>query len=183
MAAKKTTTTTKSKVVEAKPAVEEKPMVEEVVVKEFKDNDHIPCFSITAGEYLFVGDKSGDLYTWLADGDVVDVRYDDLVAAIRMRRPAIFKPRFVIQDDDFLAKYPDIQKLYDSLYSPEDLRSILTLPANRMATVINGLPDGAKESLKSMALSEIENGNLDSAQRVRVLDQIYGTDMLIKLTN
>ena len=165
-----------------KPKTEEKP-VAVAKKKQYQDNDKIPCFSITTGEYLYVGEKSGDLYTWLTDGDVVDVRYDDLVAAIRTKRPAIFKPRFIIQDEEFVTQYPEIQEIYDSLYSPEDLRQILELPPERLMNVIHGLPDGAKESLKYMAVKAIDEGSLDSVARVRVLDQIYGTDMLLKLAN
>lgn len=168
--------------VEAEPKAKAK-SVAVAKKKQYKDDDKISCFSITTGEYLYVGDKSGDLYTWLTDGDVVDVRCDDLVAAIRTRKAAIFKPRFIIQDEEFVAQYPNVKRIYDALYSPEDLKRILELPADRLASVINGLPDGAKESLKFMAVKAIDDGSLDSVARVRVLDQIYGTDMLLRLAN
>lgn len=181
MAARKTMATIEPKTKEGTPKKTE--ATPAVKTKKFSNEDRIPCFSITSGKYLFVGDKSGDLYRWLNDGDVVDVRYDDLVAAVRTRKPAVFKPRFIIKDKDFIAQFSQVKDLYDSLYSLEDLRSILTLPADKMKTVINSLPEGAKESLRDMAMSAIDSGNLDSVQRVRVLDEIYGTNMLLKLTD
>lgn len=181
MAARKTTS--KPKVAdEVKTGVEE-PKVLKPVLKTFKDTDKLPCLSITNGEYLFVGDKSGDLYSWLTNGDVVDVRYDDLMAAIRMRKPGVFKPRFVVRDDDFVEQNPVLKPIYDSLFTVDDLRDVFKLSPDQLRRVVMSLPDGAKESIKSMAVSAIENGTLDSVQRIRVLDDIFGTDMLLKLTN
>lgn len=153
------------------------------VKKQFKDDDKIPCLSITNGEYLYVGDKSGDLYSWITDGDVVNVRYDDLMAAIRIRKPCIFKPRFVIRDDDIVEQNPVLKGIYDSLFTSDDFRKIFTLSPNEIRNIVTKLPEGAKDSLKSMAISAIENGTLDSVQRIKVLDEIFGTDMLLKLTN
>lgn len=147
------------------------------------DRDLIPCLSITPGEYLFVGDKSGDLYSWVSEGDVVNMRYDDILAAIRMKRPCIYKPRIVIQDDDIVDKYPDIKDLYDQLYTIDDFTKILNLTPSEMRRVIGSLPDGAKDAVKTLAMTSIQNGSLDSVQRIRTLDQIFGTDMLLQLTN
>ena len=166
---------TEEPVVKAEPKAKAEP-------KKYKDDDRIPCCSITVGEYLFVGDKSHDLYDWVAEGDVVNMRYDDLVMAIRTRKPCVYKPRIIIQDDEFLAEYSDIQSMYDTLYSKDDLMAVLALDANRMADVINRMPEGAKDAIKGMAMKAIEQGTLDSLSRVKVLDQIFGTDMLLKLT-
>ena len=154
-----------------------------VVKKTYSDNDKIPCTSITPGKYVFTGDKSKTAYNWGDAGITEDMRYDDLTAAIRTHKPCIFKPRIIINDDEFLAEYPEIQKLYDSLYSKDDLTQILTLPADRMIDIIKQLPDGAKEAIRSMAVTAIDDGTLDSVARVRALDQYFGTDMLLKLAN
>jgi hypothetical protein len=89
----------------------------------------------------------------------------------------------VIQDEEFLEDYPEIQRLYESMYSKEDLTKILALDPQRMTEVIKALPDGAKDAIKYLAVEAIENGTLDSVGRVRALDQIYGTDLLLKLAN
>ena len=178
--AKPKTTATKQKVDPKVEAEKVEPIVEK---KKFRDDDKIQCMSITAGKYVYVGDRSNDVYRWLSDGDVIDVRYSDLVAAVRARKPIVFKPRVVIQDDDFIAEYPEIQKLYDSMYSKEDLFAILQLAPEEMRRIIPQLPEGVKESLKTIAVKAIDDGRLDSVQRVRVLDQIFGTDMLLKLTS
>ena len=170
--------TTKKTVVESKP-VEPVVVVEEK--KTYADDDKILCTSITPGEYLYVGEKTKMLYSWADAGETERVRYDDLTAAIRLKKPCVFKPRIIINDEDLLAEYPEVQAVYDAMYSKEDLARILALEAPRMMTIIKQLPDGAKDAIKSMAVRAIENGTLDSVARVKALDQYFGTDMLLKL--
>ena len=164
--------------VEAAPAVKAEPAKTK---REFRDDDKIPCFSITPGEYLYEGAKSKTVYSWMDAGITEDMRYDDLSSAVRTRKPCVFKPRIVILDEDFLSEYPELQRLYDSMYSKDDLGQILRLEPSQMKQVISQLPDGAKDAIKSLAVESIENGTLDSVARVRILDQIFGTDMLLKL--
>lgn len=193
MATKKMGTTSKTKVapkaasepettVVVDEAAEEKAKIKEVFDKKKRaDTDLVPCVSVTAGELLVAGDKSKNLYSWTTDGDEVGVEYRDLISAIRSKKPCIFKPRFIIQDDDVVAQYPELQEVYDSLYSKEDLKSIFQLSPSKMGDIINRLPDGAKDTIKTLAMTSVDDGSLDSVQRIRVIDQIFGTDMLLKL--
>lgn len=191
MAATKKTTArrVKSEPVETTPAAEveavmaELPVVETKPKRTFADNDWVYCTSITPGEYLFEGPKSKTVYSWIDAGVTEPMRYDDLSSAVRTRKPCVFKPRIIIQDEEFLVDYPELQRLYDSLYSKDDLTKILELDAGQMISVIKQLPDGAKDALKTMAVNAIETGRLDSVARVRALDQYFGTDMLLKLAN
>lgn len=151
--------------------------------REFKDNDPIRCTSVTSGKLIMIGLKTQQRYAWLDAGDYLDVDYADVIAAVRTRNPYITKPRFVVDDEDFIEQNKSLQKLYDSLYSKDDLTKILQLPANKMAEVIKKLPEGVQETVKSIAVTAIENGSLDSIQRVKVIDEIFGTQMLIKMTS
>lgn len=174
MATSTTRKTASAPKTEAKPA--EKP-----TVKKYKDEDLIPCLSITGGELLVVGEKSNSLYSWKSEGDIVDVEYRDLVSAIRSRKVYIYAPSFVIQDEEFLSQHKDLKDLYAKLYSKNDLSEILKLPPDSMKRCIEKLPDGAKESLKSMAMAAINDGSLDSVKKIKILDTLFKTDMMIRL--
>lgn len=158
------------------------PTTSKVKKKTYKSTDEIVCTSVTSGRLLMPGAKSGIVYRWLDAGDSTGIEYQDLVAAIRTRSSYIYAPRFVIEDFEFLSQYEDVQKIYENLYSKDDLKSILTLSADNMKRVIEQLPDGVKDSVKSMAMSAIDSGELDSIQAVKVIDEIFGTQMLVKLT-
>ena len=178
-------TTTKKKA--APSAAAEKPVEEAAVEtkksteRKFKDSDLLPCLSITGGELFVIGEKSNTLYVWSGEGDVVDVEYRDIVAAMRGGKTYIYNPNFIVQDDDFVKQNKDIAKLYESLWTAQNLRDILALSPTDMRHCVEKLPNGAKESLKSIAMSAVNDGSLDSIKKVKILDDIFHTDMMIRL--
>lgn len=156
---------------------------EKVEKKKFKSDEMIPCVSITPGEMFYVGNKSNTLYTFANIDDVVEIEFRDLDYAARSKDAMMFKPRFIVQDADFVALHPSLDKVYSSLHSAKDLKDILKMSPAQMEKTINSLPEGAKESIKTIAATMVDNGTLDSIQRVKVIDSIFGTEMLLKLTS
>ena len=187
---KRTTTTKKVEpVVEAveTPVVEtveaSEPVVEQVAKKkEYDETTPILCTSITCGELRMEGIKSGIQYTWLDRGDSTEVEYQDLVAAIRVAKMQVMSPCFIIEDEEFVERYPKLKEIYGGLYSVGDLRKIITdLDAQSMKLTIMNLPEGAKNSVKNIAATMVQNGQFDdlSIAKIKVLDEIYGTNLLL----
>ena len=163
------TKNTKTEPVKTESAVEEKGTVEvkeeKKVTKTYGPND---------------GLKSNILYTWVDSGDVVEVEYQDLMAAIRSNNGYVMRPLFVIEDSGVIEHYPQIKKLYDSLYSVGELEDvILDLdPASMKATILS-LPEGAQTSISHLASKMVSDGRLDSVKKIKILDEIFDTDMTI----
>lgn len=163
----------------------EKPVVKKAVEvkasREYNATDGIPCRSITSGGLYMEGIKSHIVYEWSDNGDVTEVEYQDLIAAIRMNsNNYINKPYFIIEDEDIVAQFPRIGKIYTSMYSVKNLREVITTLSPRdMKTTILNLPDGAKESIKNIASQMISNGTLDSVMKIKILDEIFGTRLML----
>lgn len=156
------------------------PVSKETVKKrEFKDSDPIKCKSITAGELGMIGLKTGINYTWWSRGQEIEVEYQDLVAAVRTGKKHVVEPFFIVTDPEFVSQFPQLEKLYASMYTIKDLKDVLSLKPADMKRTILALPDGAKNSIKSIASSEIANGNLDSVQKIRALDEIFNTRFML----
>lgn len=189
-------TTTKKAVTEAveTPVVEtviEAPVAETVATpevkvvekkKEYEETTPILCTSITCGELRMEGIKSGLQYTWLDRGDSTEVEYQDLVAAIRVAKMQVMSPCFIIEDEDFIERYPKLKEVYGSIYSVGDLRKIITdLDAQSMKLTIMNLPEGAKNSVKNIAATMVQNGQFDdlSISKIKVLDELFGTNLLL----
>ena len=160
--------------------------VEETVVetkkepRKFEATDGIPCKSITSGGLYMEGIKSHITYEWADNGDVTEVEYQDIVAAIRSNVSYINKPYFIIEDKDIISQFPQLNKIYASMYSFKDLRDVLVdLSPNNMKATILTLPEGAKESIKSLASKMISNGTLDSVQKIKILDEIFDTELML----
>lgn len=165
-------------------AVEEQKPVEVKVAKkkEFEDTDPILCTSITCGELRMEGIKSGLQYVWLDRGDTVEVEYQDLVAAMRVAKMQIMSPCFIVEDEDFVARYPKLKEIYGTIYSVGDLRKIIIdLDSQSMKMTIKSLPEGAKNSVKNIAATMVQNGQFDdlSIAKIKVLDELFGTNLLL----
>lgn len=185
---KKTNTASKvaEKVIEEK-AVET--VVEETNVKAtapaektFEPEDLIPCRSMVSGQLFIEGTRSKLLYTFADYGDVCDIEYRDLIYLVRSYRDkTIYEPRIVVEDEDFIAQNPKLGELYESMYTNGDLMDVINLPLTQMVNTVNSLPVGCKNALKGVVATMIDSGALDSIKKIKVLDDIFGTNMMITL--
>ena len=147
--------------------------------KKFEAMDGVMCRSIVDGVLVMSGIKSNNFYKWADNNDVAEVEYQDLVSAVRSNTSYIFAPHFIIEDEDFLAQFPQVQKVYDSMYTTKDLKEILSLPVEKMMDAINTLPNGSKDNLRDIAGKMVLSGQLDSVQKIKALDEFYNTNFLV----
>ncbi len=169
-------------VIEEEIKVEE-PVIEKVVAKtpkKFEAMDGILCRSIVDGVLVMEGIKSKNFYKWADMNDVTEVEYQDLVSAVRSSNNSyIYAPHFIIEDEDFLVQFPQVQKVYNSMYTTADLKEILRLPVTEMMNEIESLPNGSKDNLREIAGKMVLNGQLDSVQKIKALDDFYKTNFLV----
>ncbi len=149
-------------------------------IRKFEPNDTIVVRSVTQGELLLPAKKSGILYRWSGCGDTAEVEYQDLYALKVTRSQYIYGPLFVIEDEELLAdpKWKDIAALYNTMYNSSDISAILNLPVKQFRKIIAQLPKSYLESVKIEAATRIENGTFDSIQKIKILDEVCGTDFI-----
>lgn len=145
--------------------------------REFDPNDSIPCRSVTYGKLFINGTKTGMVYTFSDYDDESDIEYRDLVALIRSKDKAIYKPRIIVMDEDFIEEYPTLKKFYDEHFAVKNIREILEMPDYEMKEAIANLPKGAVDTLKSMAVNQITSGEIDSIRKIKALDEAFGTNL------
>lgn len=181
---KKTMAKEVSEVKQTEQSIEETEHVEEIkeVKKEkkvFEQSEGVMCHSATQGGLFIEGPKTGMIYRFIDYGDECEIEYRDLVALVRSKSSYVYHPYMIIDDEDFIAEFPQIVKFYNDQYSMKDLRAILNLDVYAMTETIKKLPSTAIESLKIIAATQISNGNIDSISKVRALNEIFGTELEI----
>jgi DNA-binding protein YbaB len=154
---------------------ESKPVIVEEEKKSFTDSDYILCRSVYSGG-LNVTSQSGNLYRFKGYGSECEINYRDLVTMIRRGSSHVFMPRFIILDEDFLAEFPTVQKVYGEMYTKDDLLEILDLPVSSMKAAVAKLPEATKNSLGKLVATQIANGRLDSIAKIRALTEIFNSD-------
>lgn len=164
--------------------------VDEVVVAESKKtkasaknarkygpNEMIPCRSMTYGELLLTGTKSKMLYTWANYGDVTEMEFQDLQALRSTRSSYLFKPRFVIEDEELVEQWEgDLGKMYKEIVDV-DVEEMFKLPLNQFKAKLKKSPSGVQQAVKNIAGEKILNGSLDSLAKIKAIDEILGTDL------
>lgn len=178
MATKKTAT--ENEIVEENSVVEE---VKSVVKqpKKFAQDDMISCRSVTYGELLLTGPKSKLLYSWANYGDVTEIPFQDLQALRSTRSSYLFRPRFIIEDEDLVELWAkDLKDMYDNLVD-EDVDALFKLPLNQFKSKLKKAPRGVQQAVKNIAGEKILNGSLDSLAKIKAIDEILNTDLKLYL--
>ena len=153
------------------------PKATKKTVRKFAPDDLIVCRSITFGELLLTGKKSKLLYSWANYGDTTEVEYQDLQALKSTRSSYLFKPRFVIEDEDLIDQWgKDFGDIYKNI-EDIDAEDLLKLPVAQLRAKLKKASKGVQLAVKNIAGDKILNGSLDSLAKIRAIDEILGTDL------
>lgn len=169
----------------ATPKAEPKKSIKKVEQSKFTDKDLIPCKSVTSGGLSFIG-ASGNRYCWENYGIIEYVEYGDLRREAQSANPTnyLYYPRFVVVDPEFVEQFPKLEEFYSQFYNNNgDFEEILNLPKEQMKEAIDKLPKGCKECIKGIIATQIDEGSLDSVAKIKMLDEIFGTNMLLMIAN
>jgi hypothetical protein len=146
-------------------------------VRKFAPDDLIVCRSITFGELLLTGKKSKLLYSWANYGDTTEVEYQDLQALKSTRSSYLFKPRFIIEDEELVEQWgKDFGDIYKNI-EDIDAEDLLKLPVAQLRSKLKKASKGVQLAVKNIAGDKILNGSLDSLAKIKAIDEILGTDL------
>ena len=145
--------------------------------RKYAPDDMIVCRSITFGELLLTGKKSKLLYSWANYGDTTEVEYQDLQALKSTRSSYLFKPRFVIEDEELVEQWgKDFNDMYKNIVDV-DVEDLFKLPAGQFKSKLKKAPKGVQQAVKNIAGEKIMNGTLDSLTKIKAIDEVLGTDL------
>lgn len=148
--------------------------------KAYEATDLIPCRSVTQGELLLTGRRSGVLYRWYNVGDIIEVEFQDLNALKANRSQYLYGPYFIVEDENLLAqpRWRDLTSVYESLCELQDVDEIINLPPAQLKQALMKLPKAFLNTLAIEISTRIENGSYDSINRIKVFDDVLGTDLM-----
>jgi hypothetical protein len=163
-------TSTTPDITPATPTVKEK--------RKFALDDMIECRSVCYGELLYPAKKSGLVYRFSGYGDTTEIEFQDLQALRSTRSAYLYRPCFIVEDEELLEQWPDLKKLVDKVANI-DGEALFNLPTNQFKKALRELPEGFKITVRDMANSKIVDGTLDSIAKIKILDEMLGTDLMM----
>ena len=148
----------------------------------YAPDELIPCRSVTYGELLLTGTKSKLMYVWANYNDVTEVELQDLQALKSTRSSYLFRPRFVIEDEELVEEWgKDFKDMYSKIVSV-DVEEMFNLPLGKFKTALKNAPKGVQQAVKNIAGEKIMNGSLDSLAKIKAIDDVLGTDLKLYLS-
>lgn len=146
---------------------------------EYAPTDAIPCRSVTEGRLILVGSKSGIEYNWGGFNDITEVEYQDLQFLKARKSDFLYKPCFVIEDQELLetSRFKDLKETYETMYTIE-MDDFCNLPNNRFEAELKKLPSGLQDAVKTHVMTQIQADEFDSIQKIKIIDNVLGTDLL-----
>ena len=162
----------------------EEEVVEIEQPREFKKDDLIKVKSVFAGSCTLIGRRSGNIYVWEALGEIQYVEYQDLLAEITNRYSQyIYEPLLLIEDEDVINKNPKLKDLYDTMIDVEEIEeSLLNDSVEDLRNILISLPSGLQETVKSIASTLMQDGDLYDVRKIRLLDDLYHTALSEQLS-
>ena len=149
------------------------------VARKYEPDELITCRSITYGELLLTGKKSKLLYTWANYGDTTEVEYQDLQALKSTKSSYLYRPRFVIEDEELVEQWgKDFGDMYSTIESV-DAEDMLKLPVSQLKSKLKKAPKGVQVAVINLAGEKIINGSLDSLAKIKAIDEVLGTNLLL----
>ena len=150
--------------------------------RKYAPDELIPCRSVTYGELLLTGTKSKLMYVWANYNDVTEVEFQDLQALKSTRSSYLFRPRFVIEDEELVEEWgKDFKDMYSKIVSV-DVEEMFNLPLGKFKTALKNAPRGVQQAVKNIAGEKIMNGSLDSLAKIKAIDDVLGTDLKLYLS-
>ena len=145
--------------------------------RKYESDERIACRSLTYGELLLTGAKSKLLYSWANYGDITEVEYQDLLALKSTKSNYLYRPRFVIEDEELIEQWgKDFIDMYKNVVEV-DVEDMFKLPINQFKSKLKKAPKGVQQAVKNLAGEKILNGSLDSLAKIKAIDEILGTDL------
>ena len=167
-------------IVDAEEVVEtpKKPAPAKKTPKKYAPDERIECRSVTGGELILIGPKTGLQYSWEDYNDTAWVEYQDLQALQSRRSGFLVKPRFIIEDETLVEQWSSMLKpIYDKV-NTESIEAFFELPLNKFKAQLQIIPAGLKDAIKTRAVQMINSEELYDIRKVREMDVAWGTDVV-----
>lgn len=146
--------------------------------KKYAPDERIECRSVTGGELILIGPKTGLQYSWEDYNDTAWVEYQDLQALQSRRSGFLVKPRFIIEDADLVEQWGSMLKpIYDKV-NTKNIEAFFELPLNKFKAQLQTIPTGLKDAIKTRAVQMINSEELYDIRKVREMDAAWGTDFV-----
>ncbi|MGD7047080.1 hypothetical protein FZC83_02355 [Rossellomorea marisflavi] len=157
---------------EVQPELKPKPQKKKVEL-----DDVVACRNLTSGRLVYISKKTGFESVWSEYGDVEYLPVSELLT-MKSSQPKFLKDPWMFIDDEEVADYLGLTKLYETIIPVDDVEDFFEMSANEARQILPKLPKGTKTLLSERARQGIQNGSLNNLQLIKLLEQELQIDLI-----
>jgi hypothetical protein len=137
----------------------------------------VPIMNVTNGRLIYQSRKTGSEFQFERYGDIEYIELYELLTMRSSQRKFLDEPFVIVLDDD-VADYLGLTNNYRKLTHATEIDGIFDLPLEHYTDVIKSAPKGLAHLIVSKAKEKLENKQLDSVQKVQVIEDIYNVEII-----
>lgn len=145
--------------------------------RKFVAGDMIPCKYVQAHKGTYYSKRTGNRYEWSGYGDVVEVDYTDLLGMKSSKSDYLYKPLFTIEDADLYSQWEkELEPIYLEFSGFDSPDELFKLSDAAFRNKLTNAPSGLLSLVKETVASQIKDSSFDHLSKIRILDEVLGTD-------
>lgn len=143
---------------------------------EIDRNEMIPCRSVTDGVLIHISDRTRARFLWSDYGVVQYVEMGELLD-MRASHPKFLNDIQLVVEDDDAVEYLGLTEKYKSIVGFDDLEEFFEKDYDEISVILDKVPVGIKQSIASRARKMIEDGTLDSNNKIKLIEEKLKVDL------
>lgn len=140
-------------------------------------DEMVLCRNLTSGGLIYKSNRSGIEVVWDNYGDEEWIDVGELLT-MKASQPKFLREGWILIDDEEIAQYLGVKKVYDELASLVDLEGFFELPTKEAKQILLKLPKGVKETIGEIAKKKVVDNTIKNFQLLRVLEQELKIDLI-----
>jgi hypothetical protein len=132
----------------------------------------VPIMNVTNGTLIYQSRKSGSEFQFDRYGDIEYIELYELLTMRSSQRKFLDEPMIIVLDDE-VADYLGLTRLYKKLTHATEIDRVFNMPLDQFKDIVESTPKGLAHLIISKAKEKIDSGELDSVQKIQVLEEIY----------
>lgn len=156
--------------VPSRPARKSRPKIDPAEQVEVRNN--------TVGRLVYSSPRMmGYTIVWDSHGDVQLMDFAE-VQTMKNAHKRFFQDNWVTIDDPDVIQALGISGLYKNAANRDDIKALFGMNPNVIRKRVATMSDGMKSTVRSAAKLAIDNGTLDSVQRIRALEEALDCSLM-----
>ncbi|MGL6081363.1 MAG: hypothetical protein ACRC4N_02500 [Gammaproteobacteria bacterium] len=122
------------------------------------------------GTLFYHCERTNKDFTFQEFGTRDEMTYEELLILKNRYPKYLTEAWLLILENQELQKEFGLTEIYKNIVHPDKVDDLFALDVNELREVIDKMPEGAKSAFLNIAMKKVEDGTLDSQQKIKMIE-------------